>query len=212
MPDFTYDDSVFINVPFADEYQELLYATVVGVLDCGFFPRCALEEFDSGEVRIEKIIKQIKGSRYGIHDISYVKLDPASNLPRFNMPLELGIFIGAKQFGYGKHKNKEYLILDKEKYRYQSMCSDIAGQEIRAHGLQIEGVIKSIRNWLSRKRPQFRYPTWKKIHKRYEVFSKQLPSYSEALTQDSEDLTFNDYSAIVSDWLELNSWGARSSK
>jgi hypothetical protein len=210
MPEFPYDDSVFINIPFSEDYKDLLYAAVFVVLDCGFIPRCALEDFDSGQVRIDKIFNLIKSSRYGIHDLSYVSLDPDSNLPRFNMPLELGIFIGAQKYGYGKQKDKEYLVLDKEKYRYQSFCSDISGQDIRAHDLNSDGVIRSIRNWLSRKRPKYRYPTWKKIAKRYREFSKELPSYSEALSQDPEDLTFNDYSAIVSDWLKLNSWGAKS--
>ncbi len=50
------------------------------------------------------------------------------SLPRFNMPLELGIFLGAKRFGSQKQKQKNGLILDREKYRYQSFCSDIAGQ------------------------------------------------------------------------------------
>lgn len=112
MAEFPYDDSVFINIPFSDDYKDLLYAAVFVVLDCGFIPRCALEDFDSGQVRIDKIFKLIKSSRYGIHDLSYVGLDPESNLPRFNMPLELGIFIGAQKYGYGKQKDKEYLVLD----------------------------------------------------------------------------------------------------
>jgi len=210
MQEFTYDDSVFINIAFADDYKDLLYAAVFVILDCGFIPRCALEDFDSGQIRIDKILYLIKNSRYGIHDLSYLKLDPDSNLPRFNMPLELGIFIGAKHYGYGKQKNKEYLVLEKDKYRYQSFCSDISGQDIRAHDLKVDGVFRSIRNWLSRKRPEYRYPTWGKIAKRYREFTAELPSYSEALSQDSKDLTFNDYSAIVSDWLKLNSWGGKS--
>jgi len=207
MPEPAYEDCVFVNVPFDPEYKNMLYAIVFAVQDCGFVPRCALETFDSGDVRIKKIIELIEKSKFGIHDISYTDLDPSTDLPRFNMPLELGIFIGATQFGEKVQGQKEYLILDRDKYRYQKFCSDISGQDIHEHGGTIEGAIKAVRDWLSGKRPEYSYPTWKKINKRYSNFVSELPIYAEALEQDVEDLTFNDYSSIVSDWLKANSWG-----
>ena len=42
----------------------------------------------------------IKASRFGIHDVSRTESDKASALPRFNMPLELGFFLGARAFGH----------------------------------------------------------------------------------------------------------------
>ena len=48
------------------------------------------------------------------------------------MPLELGIFLGAKRFGRAEQKGKVCLILDTERYRYQQFMSDIAGQDISA--------------------------------------------------------------------------------
>jgi len=201
-----YEDCVFVNIPFAPEYKPILDSVVFTIHDCGFFPRCALEQFDSGDIRIEKIIDLIKDSKFGIHDISYTMLDPSSNLPRFNMPLELGIFMGAAEYGTGVQRQKEYLVLDKERYRYQVFCSDISGQDIREHGGTPEGAIRAVRNWLSRKRPEYRYPTWQKIRDRYLKFATELPMYAQALEQDIEDFTFNDYSSIVSDWLLVNSW------
>jgi hypothetical protein len=205
-----YEDCVFLNLPFAPEYEGILHAIVFTVQDCGFVPRCALEGFDSGDIRIEKIFALIEESKFGIHDISYTQLDPTSGLPRFNMPLELGIFMGATHYGVAVQKKKQYLILDNERYRYQVFCSDISGQDIREHGGKIEGAIKAVRYWLSHKRPKYRYPTWQKIQKRYLSFVAELPIYAQALEQDPEDLTFNDYSSIVSDWLHLNSWGSRA--
>lgn len=61
------------------------------------------------------------------------------------MPLELGIFLGAKQFGSSKQKRKKALILDREKYRYQGFCSDIGGQDVRAHGDDPEEAIRLVR-------------------------------------------------------------------
>jgi hypothetical protein len=91
--------SVFINCPFDREYWPTFEAVVFTVLACGFTPRCALEEIDSGAVRLTKIQRLIGGSRFGIHELSRVELTAVNNLPRFNMPFELGLDIGAKTFG-----------------------------------------------------------------------------------------------------------------
>src|ERR1700730_7420898 len=91
---------VFINCPFDAEYRLFFWATVFVILRSGFQARCALETDDSSENRFEEICKIISDCRYGIHDICRrTELDPKSTLPRFNMPLELGLFLGAKRFG-----------------------------------------------------------------------------------------------------------------
>jgi hypothetical protein len=85
----TYNNSVFINCPFDDDYRPLFRALVFAIEACGFAPRCALEVDDSGETRAEKLVRLIRASRYGIHDISRTELNP-EGLPRFNMPYEFG--------------------------------------------------------------------------------------------------------------------------
>ena len=105
-----YNDNVFINCPFDLVYKPLRDAMVFAIYDCGFIARCALEEDDSSEVRIDTIYNIIANCRYGIHDISRTE-DKSSKLPRFNMPLELGIFLGAKKFGIEEQKRKKCLIL-----------------------------------------------------------------------------------------------------
>src|SRR6516225_9571953 len=107
-----YAAGVFINCPFDAQYKPLLEAITFAVLACGHRPRCALEIDDSSEVRIDKIFKIIAECKYGIHDISRTEVTTVSGLPRFNMPLELGIFLAAKRFGTGKQKQKVCLILD----------------------------------------------------------------------------------------------------
>ncbi len=114
-----YSDNVFINCPFDEDYKPFLDAIVFTVYDCGFIVRCALEEDDASQVRIDKIYSIIEDCKYGIHDISRTELDRTSNLPRFNMPFELGVFLGTKKFGSEEQKRKKCLILDKEQYRYQ---------------------------------------------------------------------------------------------
>jgi hypothetical protein len=121
---------------------------VFTVILCGFSPRCSLEIDDGSEVRIDKIVRIIGECRLGVHDLSRTELDAVNGLPRFNMPLELGLFLGAKRFGGEAHGRKNCLILDLEQYRYQKFISDLAGQDIRAHGGQINRIITAVRDWL----------------------------------------------------------------
>ncbi len=83
----SYHESVFINCPFDGGYKRLFEATVFTVFYSGYIPRCALEIYNSGQVRTEKIFKLIENCQFGIHDISRTELDVESKLPRFNMPL-----------------------------------------------------------------------------------------------------------------------------
>jgi hypothetical protein len=124
---------VFINCPFDAEYKPLFEAICFTVSACGFTPRCALEEIDSGDTRIGKISRIIAGCALGIHDISRTESSGATGLPRFNMPFELGLFLGCKFFGGKAQRGKRTLVLDIEPYRYQRFLSDISGQDIEAH-------------------------------------------------------------------------------
>ena len=141
--------NVFINCPFVNDYLILRNALLFAIFDCGFIPRCTLEEDDSGNVRFNKIQKIISECRFGVHDISRTELDQETQTPRFNMPFELGVFLGAKLFGNRQQKGKVCLVLDREKYRYQTFLSDIFGHDIRSHENKPENVIRHIRNWLN---------------------------------------------------------------
>ena len=106
-----YEDSVFLNVPFDKKYKSLFDSLIFVVHDCGFTARSALEVEDSGQARVDKILDIIEQSKFGIHDISRAGIDPATNLARFNMPLELGFFLGAKRFGSAKDREKTKLVV-----------------------------------------------------------------------------------------------------
>jgi len=51
--DPSHEDSVFINCPFDEEYEELFDAVVFAVHDCGFAARCALEARDAGRAIVQ---------------------------------------------------------------------------------------------------------------------------------------------------------------
>lgn len=123
-------NSVFINCPFDADYQRILRAVIFAVHDCGFVARSALEVSDSSQNRLGKIVSIIESSQFGIHDLSRTQSD-AAGYPRFNMPLELGLFLGCKANGGARRRNKNALVLDKSRYRYRRFISDNLGPRHR---------------------------------------------------------------------------------
>jgi len=203
-----YGDNVFLNVPFDDRYRPIFRALVFAVHDCGFQSRCALETSDAGEVRVEKLYKIIEECRYGIHDISRTTLDSVNRLPRFNMPLELGMFLGARRYGAGANRLKSCLIFDRDRYRYQKFCSDLAGQDIRAHGNRKRTAISAVRDWLSAagRRPGVIVPGGHHINIRYEEFCAYLPKACRLNGIAAGELTFLDFRTLLVGWLDVNPW------
>jgi hypothetical protein len=198
----SYDTSVFINCPFDALYSPLFEAITFCVYHCGFHPRCALEVDDSSQVRIEKINTIIRGCRLAVHDISRTEADGTPPLPRFNMPLELGIFLGAKAFGSGEQKRKAAVVLDTEPYRYQRYISDIAGQDIRAHGADPAKAIGHVRNFLAPHTPPTVFLVGPdRILERYEQFRSELPTSCALLHVDPGQLTFGDLTWLIQGYL-----------
>lgn len=202
MPAADYGQNVFVNCPFDAAYKTLFEAIVFAVHDCGFIARCALEVDDGSQVRIDKIGAIIAASRFGIHDISRTDADSATGLPRFNMPLELGLFLGAKRYGRAEQKQKSCLILDVDRYRFQQFISDIAGQDIAAHGGDAKRAMKAVRDWLSSASPGVVIPGGAVIASRYDWFRIELPAMADRLQLDMDALTFNDYVMLVEEWLK----------
>ncbi len=199
-------DHVFINCPFDTEYRPLFEAIVFAVHDCRYVARCALEVDDASQVRIEKISQIIAECRLGIHDISRTEPDVASGLPRFNMPLELGLFLGAKRFGPGAQKRKSCLVLDRERYRFQKFCSDIAGQDISAHRGDRRAAVKIVRDRLrgAARRSLGEIPGGSAVADRYEAFRDVLPELCVQAQLDESELIFVEYVTLVVAWLEQN--------
>jgi len=201
-----YEDSVFLNVPFDKKYSRLFDALVFAIHDCGFIARSALEVDDSGQARVAKIFDIIEQSRFGIHDISRAGIDRHTGLARFNMPLELGFFLAAKRYGTAQNRQKRCLVLDRERYRYRNFCSDIAGQDIRAHNDQPREAIRAARDWLSTHRAAVQIPGGKAIFDRYERYRVQLGAQAADVQLDAAELTFGDYTRLVVGWLTKNPW------
>jgi hypothetical protein len=196
---------VFINCPFDEAYLPLFEAIVFAIHECGFQSRCALEAEDSGEERIRKIKRIIRECACGIHDISRVELDAVNQLPRFNMPLELGLFLGAQEYGTAEQRIKRSLVLDAEPYRYQKFCSDIAGQDIRAHGNDPERAVAAVRAMLSTTLDgRARIPGASTIGERYTQFRADLPVLCRRTHVKVAELQFMEFRYSVERWLRSN--------
>ena len=197
------NDNVFINCPFDDLYQPLFDATLFSVYFCFFKPRCALEIEDAGQNRLEKIYSIIKDCDLGIHDISRTELN-SHGLPRFNMPLELGIFLGAKRYGGRRQKLKRCLIIDTERFRYQVFMSDIAGQDISWHDSMPDQIIRRTRNWLNSQRIHNPLPGAAAIIRKYTEFLNQKPSILQRLHLTPDDVQYVDNIQIIEEWIKQN--------
>ena len=195
-----YDRTVFINCPFDEQYAPIFEAIVFALRDMGFRPTCARERLDSSEIRLHKIVGLIRQARFSIHDLSRTELDVAHELPRFNMPFELGIDVGCKAF-MPRRKNKSILVFDSEKYRFQKYISDIAGQDILHHGNDPRTAILRLRDWLRTESGRTTIPGGTTIFTRYQTFRKELPSICDKLRLDIDALTFVDFSYTVGYWV-----------
>jgi hypothetical protein len=193
-------DDVFINCPFDDDYGPIFRALIFTIYACGFRPRSALELDDGGQTRIEKLFRIIEQCRYGIHDLSRTELDETNQLPRFNMPLELGMFLGAKHYGDEAQRDKRVLILDVEKYRYQRFISDLAGMDIHEHVGDPVQAARETRDWLANVSRR-KLASTERIARLLQSFITDLPEIAANLGFEPAHIPYVDFERIVIGWL-----------
>jgi len=145
-----FERSVFVNCPFDEAFAPLLQAIAFCITDLGFFPRLAPENADNAANRLDRIVELIRGSKYGIHDLSRCKSTTADEYARLNMPFELGLDHACTRFGGGHMGSKTILILEEARYDYQKSLSDISGWDIHAHEGDYIKVVRIVSSWLIR--------------------------------------------------------------
>ena len=195
--------SVFINCPFDPEFKPIFRAIVFTIILSGYHPRCALDANDGAEVRMGKIGAMLGECDWGIHDLSRVEVE-AGGVPRFNMPMELGVHLGARLLGELRHRRKRALILDAVPHRYDAALSDISGQDIETHNNDPQEAIRCVRNWLSDHRPHNAVPLPGVAAMRadYHQFRDEVGALLEARRLDPfDELTHSDYMFAVGDWI-----------
>lgn len=170
---------------------------------CGYIPRCALDESDSGTVRFTKILDLISDCDLSIHDVSRVELDASSGLSRFNMPLELGADLALRLKGPARHRKRRILVLDAVAHRYDKTLSDISGMEVEAHNNDAKQIIKAVRDWLSSGRIE-PLPGSAAILEDHELFLRLVPDMISRLRFDDLDALHHvDYMHLIKEALPL---------
>lgn len=140
--------NVFINCPFDDDYLPCFEAILFAITMSGYRVRCALEENDAGNIRFDKLKQLIRDSDHTIHDLSRVELNPQS-LPRFNMPFELGLMMGARSYGPPAQRRKRACIMITNQHQLAAYLSDLAGNDPEHHNNSPERVVTIVRNFLN---------------------------------------------------------------
>lgn len=95
-------------------------------------------------------------------------------------------------------------MLDTERYRYQAIISDIAGHYIRDHENDTAQAITHVQNWLNNASGHTTIPGGREILLRFTQFESDLPDMCAPIPIHFDELTYNDYSNFVSEWLVEN--------
>jgi len=199
-----FETNVFVNCPFDDDYRQLLISIVFTIKKLGFTPRLSLEQNDSGESRIHKILNLIHESKFGIHDLSRIVASDSDEHYRMNMPFELGIDYGCQKLKGDIWSHKKILILEKEKYRYQKALSDLSGSDIKSHDDDPIKVIKAVRNWFVPMEID-RAPSGKVIWDEFNYFQAFL--HDELVVNDGHDsvdeVEVIEIISLMDSWLKI---------
>jgi len=195
-----YDVNVFINCPFDDKYEPLFRAMVFTISSCGFIAQCA-KGASNQNLRFQRILELVGECRYGLHDLSRMKVGA---MPRNNMPLELGVFIGCQRFGSPFDYEKEYLILDRNAHDYNQHTSDVKADDAEYHHNKPKEMIERVRNWLANRPFRDRsqpIPGADWLVERYTRFTNEAPALCDNLFLTFGKLSFEEFRAVTTDWV-----------
>jgi hypothetical protein len=131
--------SVFLNIPYDSKFEDLYLAYVVGLTQLGLKINLTLAAPNQG--RLDRIFRLIERSAVSIHDLSRIEL--SSGIPRFNMPLELGLALYHSRTTRGRHK---VFVFESKPWRMQRSTSDISGIDPQIHSKRPKGVMAGLRN------------------------------------------------------------------
>jgi hypothetical protein len=192
---------VFINCPFDNRYFSLLKPMLFALIYLELNPQIA-ETTDCGKIRLAKIKRMIKRSKYSIHDLSRMTPLKKGELPRFNMPFECGVDFGMKYSGKNSLEKKRFLIIEKDRYRYQKVISDLSGIDIKAHNNKPEKLINVIRDWfaLNISHPYFAQEIWL-AYTEFDFDFETILRSKGCDPNNIKSLPFSDVIKIMSTWI-----------
>ncbi len=128
-------EPVFLNIPYDLQFQDLYIAYIVGLTQLGMDVTATLAH--PNQDRLAKIIELIEKCKLSIHDLS--RIESSKGIPRFNMPLELGIAL------YRSTKAEHNVfVFESKALRAQRSTSDINKLDPRIHSGNPKGVISAL--------------------------------------------------------------------
>lgn len=176
-----------MNCPFDEDYRLCFEAIVFCVEMALYDVRCALEEHDAGDIRLDRLCRIISQCDRSIHDLSRVELNE-NELPRFNMPFELGLVIGAKRFGGVRQRSKSAVIMVREPYRLPVYLSDLGGNDPAAHRGDPVVVVRIVRDSLHRYPSGQPLPGAAHLNEVLRQFYSDLPKLARAARLTMEEV------------------------
>jgi len=132
-------ESVFLNIPYDRAFEDLYLAYIVGLTQLGLRIHAALAVPNQG--RLATIIELIEQSEVSIHDLSRVEV--SRGVPRFNMPVELGLALYRSHATKGNHR---VFIFESKARRTQRSTSDVNGIDPQIHNGTPKGLMSALRN------------------------------------------------------------------
>ena len=145
MSDEDFQNNVFVNCPYDDNYRPLQRALIFGLMKLGYEPCLAAQISNSGQLRMEKIRRQIRECRHSIHDLSLVIAEKKNAIARMNMPYELGLDLGALWYGGPPLGSKILLVLENRRGSVKQALSDHAGFDLRTHSGRENDLLREVR-------------------------------------------------------------------
>ncbi len=132
-------ESVFLNIPYDGAFENLYLAYIVGLTQLGLQIKATLAVPNQG--RLSTIIKLIEESEFSIHDLS--RIEASRGVPRFNMPVELGLALYRSHVTNGRHR---VFVFESTRYRAQRSTSDVNGIDPQIHSGTPKGLMSGLRN------------------------------------------------------------------
>lgn len=194
-------NAVFLNIPYDLKFRSLYLAYIAGLVHLGLVPRVTLG-LPGGARRLDKILGEIQGCRYSIHDLSRVGLDrnPPFATPRFNMPFELGLAVGWEKANPAEHT---WFIFETKNYRLQKSLSDLNGSDPQIHGGQASGVMRELSNVFRRPQDQ---PTVPEMMSTFKAISRRVPKILAEAGTDNSLKPKSSRTCATKPKLRQNSW------
>jgi hypothetical protein len=169
----------FLNVPFDAQFEPLFLAFIAGLSGFGLLPQSVLQ-IPGSHRRLDRLTNLISTCEYSFHDLSRVELDrKRPQVPRFNMPFELGLAVGWEKHGGQPH---QWYAFESKPHRALKSLSDLNGTEFYIHDNRPIGIFRCLTNALARSEHR---PTVRELQDIYHELTRRARTIKRDLATKS---------------------------